>query len=74
MSVIDLAKLIWNKINPDIKFEVEYEKPFIHDVQKRIPDTTKAKKLLNFEAKTPISKSLDIIIPWIKEKVASKEI
>ena len=74
MSVIDLAKLIWKKINPDIKFEVEYEKPFIHDVQKRIPDTTKAKKLLNFEAKTPISKSLDIIIPWIKEKVASKEI
>ena len=74
MKVVDLAKLIWGKINPNIEFKVEYEKPFIHDVQKRIPDTSKALRLLNFKAKTPISESLDIIIPWVKEKVAANEI
>jgi nucleoside-diphosphate-sugar epimerase len=74
MSVINLAKLIWIKINPEKKFEVEFEKPFEYDVQKRVPDTSKASRLLNFNAKTPVSKSLDIIIPWIKEKISSNEI
>jgi UDP-glucose 4-epimerase len=74
MSVIDLAKIIWKKINPKKEFKIEFEKPFIYDVQKRIPDTSKARKLLNFSAKTPVSKSLDIIIPWIKEKISLNEI
>ena len=40
-----------------------YEKPYKYDVQKRVPDVSKAKDLLGFEAKTSLSKSLDEIIP-----------
>ena len=74
MTVMNLAKLIWSKIHPDKEFKVESEKPYIYDVQKRIPDTRKALKLLNFKAETSISKSLDIIIPWVKLKIESNEI
>jgi nucleoside-diphosphate-sugar epimerase len=74
MTVMNLAKLIWNKIYPDKEFKIVSEKPYIYDVQKRVPDTSKALKLLNFKAKTSISKSLDIIIPWVKSKIDTKEI
>jgi nucleoside-diphosphate-sugar epimerase len=40
-----------------------------YDVQKRIPDVTKAQKLLGFEALTPLSDVLDEMIPWIKRQI-----
>ena len=73
-DVKDLAKIIWKIINFEKEFKIEFEKPFIYDVQKRIPDTSKARKLLNFSAKTTFSKFLDIIITWIKEKICFNEI
>ena len=68
-SVIDLAKLIWKKINPNKEFNVVCDQPFTHDVQKRSPDVSKAKEILGFEAKTSLEDSLDEIIPWVTEQV-----
>ena len=66
-TVLDLAKLIWKKINPDKKFNFVSDKPFIYDVQKRIPDVNKAKKILGFEAKTSLDEMLDEVIRWMKK-------
>ena len=66
-TVLNLAKLIRKKINPDKKFRYVFDKPFVHDVQKRIPDVTKAKKILGFEAKTGLDEMLDIVIEWMKK-------
>jgi len=66
-TVLNLAKLIWKKINPDKKFRYISDKPFIYDVQKRIPDVTKAKKILKFEAKTSLDEMLDEVIKWMKK-------
>jgi len=68
-TVLQLAKLIWKKINPDKPFGYVCDKPFIYDVQKRVPDTRKAKKLLGFETKTSLDKALDEIIPWIRRQI-----
>jgi len=65
-AILDLAKLIWKKINPKKPFRYVSDKPFLHDVQKRVPDTTKAEKILGFEAKTTLNQTLDEVIPWIK--------
>ncbi|MDH7475913.1 MAG: NAD-dependent epimerase/dehydratase family protein [Microgenomates group bacterium] len=65
-TVLELAKLIWKKINPHKPFRYISEKPFTYDVQKRIPDVRKAKKILNFEAKTTLDEILDEVILWIK--------
>ena len=73
-DIKDLAKIIWKIINSEKEFKIEFKKSLIYDVQKRIPNTSKVRKLLNFSAKTPISKSLDIIIPWINEKIFFNEI
>jgi len=68
-TVIELAKLIWKKINPDKPFRSVSDSPFMYDVQKRIPSTKKAKKILGFEATTTLDKALDEIIPWVSEQI-----
>jgi nucleoside-diphosphate-sugar epimerase len=66
-TVMNLAKIIWKKINPNKKFRYVSDKPFIYDVQKRIPDINKAKKILGFEAKTNLDEMLDEVIQWMKK-------
>jgi UDP-glucose 4-epimerase len=69
LSVLQLGKLIWERINVNEEFRYVSEAPFLHDVQKRIPDTTKAKKLLGFQATTTITEVLDEVIPWVKDAI-----
>ena len=69
-DVLTLAKLIWEKINGDKSlFRYVSDEPFQYDVQKRVPDVTKANKLLGFNAKTTLSEMLDEVIPWIREQI-----
>lgn len=68
-TVLELAQVIWEKINPSKPFRYLSDKPFPYDVQKRIPDVQKAKDLLGFEAETSLSEMLDVVIPWVKEGV-----
>lgn len=68
-TVLELAKTIWNKIDPGRPFRYVCDKPFRYDVQKRVPSVLKAKNVLGFEAKTSLSEALDEIIPWIKEQI-----
>jgi UDP-glucose 4-epimerase len=66
-TVLELVEVIWKKIHPDRPLRVTHDPAFEHDVQKRIPDTSKARELLGFEATTPLSSMLDEVIPWIQE-------
>jgi len=45
-TVLELAELIWKKLNPDKPFRYVSDEPFAHDVQKRVPDTSKSKRVL----------------------------
>ena len=51
-TVLELAKIIWNKINPDKEFKYECDEAFTYDVQRRVPDVTKAKEILGVECNT----------------------
>jgi UDP-glucose 4-epimerase len=68
-NVLELAEKIWKQINGSKPFKYVSDKPFEHDVQKRIPDTVKAKKLLGYEATTSLDDMLNEVIPWIAEQV-----
>jgi nucleoside-diphosphate-sugar epimerase len=70
-TVLELAKLIWHKVKgPDTPFRHTTDQPFAHDVAKRIPDVSKAKRLLGFEATTTLDTMLDEVIPWIRQAIA----
>lgn len=68
-TVLELAELIWRKINPNKPFRFVSDTPFEYDVQKRIPDTKKAENMLGYTATTPLYKMLDEVIPWIREQI-----
>lgn len=66
-TVLELSKVIWDKIHGGSKpFAYVTDAPFVHDVQRRVPDTQKAKDLLDFEAETSLEDMLDEVIPWIQ--------
>lgn len=69
-TVLELAESIWKKIHGAKKpFRFVSDKPFEYDVQLRTPDVSKSKRLLGFEATTPLDKILDEVVPWIQEQV-----
>ena len=67
-TVLELARMIWKKIYPSKPFNYVSDPPFEYDVEKRIPDTLKAKEVLGFEAQITLNESLDEIVSWMKEK------
>jgi nucleoside-diphosphate-sugar epimerase len=68
-TVLELAETIWRKIKGDAPFSVVSDDPFEYDVQKRVPDVTKAREVLGFEATTSLDEMLDEVIPWVTEAV-----
>jgi UDP-glucose 4-epimerase len=70
-TVLELAEVIWKKINgSSVPFAYVSDTPFEHDVAKRVPDTTKAREVLGFEATTTLDAMLDEVIPWVTQAVA----
>ena len=68
-SVLELAELIWTKLKPGVPFRHVSDTPFEYDVQRRVPNCSKAKKVLGYEATSELSVVLDEIIPWVSEQV-----
>jgi UDP-glucose 4-epimerase len=68
-TVLELSKIIWDKIQPEKPFRYVSDKPYPHDVQMRIPNVEKAKNLLGFEANTRLEDALDEVIPWIRKEI-----
>ena len=68
-TVLELARLIWERVNPQKEFQYVSDPPFKYDVQKRIPSTQKASETLGFAATTDLPKILDEVIPWVEAQV-----
>jgi nucleoside-diphosphate-sugar epimerase len=69
-NVLELAELIWNKVHQGKKpFRYTSDSPFPHDVQRRVPAVEKARRVLGFEANTPLDETLDEVIPWIAQQI-----
>jgi len=69
-TVLELAEVIWKKIKgPDVPFSVVSDDPYEYDVQKRVPDVSKAKEILGYSADTSLDEMLDEVIPWVTQAV-----
>ncbi len=70
-TVLELAKAIWVAIKgPEAPFNWVSDPPFEHDVNRRVPSTEKAKRILGFEATTSLENILQEVVPWIEKAVA----
>lgn len=68
-TVLELSRLIWKKINGELPFQYVSDPPFKYDVQRRVPDVQKARRILGFAATTTLSDALEEIIPWVAEQI-----
>jgi UDP-glucose 4-epimerase len=71
-TVLELAEAIWRRVKgPGVPLRIVSDDPFEHDVQRRIPSTEKAKRVLGFEATTTLDQMLDEVIPWLTAAIAA---
>ncbi|HEY1456505.1 MAG TPA: NAD(P)-dependent oxidoreductase [Candidatus Dormibacteraeota bacterium] len=69
-TVRELAETIWTKIHgAERPFRLVSDPPYEHDVKMRVPDVSKARELLGFEASTSLEEMLDEVIPWIRDEI-----
>jgi UDP-glucose 4-epimerase len=68
-NVLELAEMVWKKLKPGKTFRYVSDPPFPYDVQMRVPDVTKAREVLGFEANVGLDAVLDEVIPWITEQM-----
>lgn len=69
-TVMELAEKIWRHIHgSDKEFRYISDDPYPHDVQRRIPSTEKAARILGFKAETPLDVVLDEVVPWIRLQI-----
>ena len=72
-TVMELARMIWERINPGRPFRTVSDPPYEHDVQRRVPDVEKARRVLGFEAKIGLGESLDEVISWLRARMPEGE-
>ncbi len=68
-SVKELAQVIWKELYNDAPLSFIHETPFEYDVQKRIPDVSKAKNMLGIVCDTPLEESVKEVIKWMRFKI-----
>jgi UDP-glucose 4-epimerase len=71
-TVLELASRIWRNIKGEgVPLRITHDDPYVHDVQRRVPSTDKAKRVLGFEATTTLDEMLDEVIPWIAHAISA---
>lgn len=68
-TVLQVAEAIWKMLEAGKPFRHVSDAPFKYDVQRRVPSTEKARRLLGYEATTPLSAILQEVVPWVVKQV-----
>jgi len=68
-TVHELTEVIWKKIKGDAPLTIVSDQAYEYDVQKRVPDVSKATEVLGFECTTSLDTMLDEVIPWVTQAV-----
>ena len=68
-TVLELARLVWKVAEVNVPFDYVCDKPFIHDVLRRIPDTRKAREVLGFKAEIPLEQSVREVVAWVRGEI-----
>lgn len=72
VSVNQLVETLWKITGQTKKLKIRHSKGFQGDVAKRIPDTSKAQKILKFQPQISFEEGLSSIVDWYKSLYATK--
>lgn len=68
ISMFRLAQLICKLSGATKPFKVKYKKGFTYDIQKRVPDVSKIRTMLGWEAKISLEKGIRNTIRWLQKQ------
>jgi UDP-glucose 4-epimerase len=66
--IIDLARLIHDLCRPGVPFRIEHVAPLPHDIQRRIPEVSKAREVVGWQAEIPLHRGLEEVIAACRER------
>jgi UDP-glucose 4-epimerase len=69
ITIVDLARRLWEKLRPGDEFRFVADIPDPYDVPNRVPDVSRARDILGFEATTPLDEMLDEVIAWVQAEL-----
>lgn len=71
-SVRDLAEAIWRQCGRAEPFQLSHAMPLTHDIQTRVPDTSKIQRLLGWQPQVEMEEGLRRTIAWLRENAATE--
>lgn len=66
-SVLELAGQIWGLLRPGSEPRYRFVPGFRDDVRRRVPAVDKARRVLGFEARVPLSQGLPEVVQWVAD-------
>jgi nucleoside-diphosphate-sugar epimerase len=66
---LELANLVWKEVNGSEPFAFVSDAAYEYDVQKRVPSTEKAEKVLGFKSEISLEDGVKEVVEWIREQV-----
>jgi nucleoside-diphosphate-sugar epimerase len=67
VSIRALAEKIWKYVGRSEPLKLEHLTPLDHDIQTRVPDTSKAERILGWRPSVDIDEGLQRTIAWLRE-------
>jgi UDP-glucose 4-epimerase len=67
VSIGALAEKIWKYVGRSEPFKLEHLPALTHDIQTRVPDTSKAERILGWRPSVDIDEGLQRTIAWLRE-------
>ena len=72
-TVAQIARIVWEQCGRDpAAFELEHLPSFPVDVQRRWPSVEKARRLLGWEAATPLEEGIAATVRWMRERESTR--
>lgn len=72
MAIEDLAREIWRLSGRSEPFRLTHVEPLAADIQRRIPDTSKAQRVLDWRPKVSLEEGLSKTIEWLRDSVPAR--
>lgn len=67
-TVLELAEMVWKEVNGDKPFNVVVDPAYTYDVQRRIPNVSKARRRLGFEASITLEDSVREVVNHMRKE------
>lgn len=69
--IADLARRLWDLCERPEPFALSHSEPFSHDIQMRVPDVSKAQRLLGWRPQVTLDEGLRRVLDWYRAGIAA---